>query len=421
MGTSTTQPAPDSKASPCIARQPILNADECVIGYELLFREDPAQDHFSSDGENATRTLIDTLSVLGLEVLCDGRIAFINCTQQMLVNDYFLLLPSDEVVIEIQENVPADRDTIGACQRLQSAGYKIALDNFVPGDARDDLIPYANFIKVDTRAISQENSASLAAHHGGKLHQMLAHKVESLSDFVAARRNGFTLFQGYFFRHPERMRARHIPASETNCLMLLQAVSKPEIDFKEIEDLIKVEPNLCYRLLHYLNSPLLGIASPVQSVHHALHLLGERELLRWIRMATTLVMGRDRPSDLVLASLVRARFCELIAPKVQHGDTDLFLLGMLSLMDAILEVPIGMVVEALLLDPEITAQLLCGKTREKTTLSPVYDLMVAREMGDWGKVNELGKQLNLSLYFMDKIYNEAMRWAHEITRASRPQ
>jgi EAL and modified HD-GYP domain-containing signal transduction protein len=132
-------------------------------------------------------------------------------------------------------------------------------------------------------------------------------------------------------------------------------------------------------------------------------------------------MGQEKSSDLILASLVRARFCELIGLKVKHGESDLFLMGILSLMDAILEVPIGVVIEKLSLDPETEAQLLCGKTGGKTSLSPIYDLMVAREAGDWEAVTKLGKQLDLSLFHVNKTYNEAMRWAHEITSVTRPQ
>jgi EAL and modified HD-GYP domain-containing signal transduction protein len=291
----------------------------------------------------------------------------------------------------------------------------MALDNFALGDARESLVPFADFIKVDLKDVSPLENSALVAHYASEQCRMLAQKVETRQELTTAKKNGFTLFQGYFFRHPERMRARQIPANQATYLLLLQAISKPEADFLEIEDLIKREPSLCYRLLCYLNSPLLGMSSPVSSVRHALNLLGERELVRWIRMATTLAMGQKKPSDLVLSSLVRARFCELMGPKVKHGESDLFLLGMLSMMDAILEVPIGVVVEKLPLDDDIKAQLVGGKTRGTTPLSPIYDLMVAREAGDWEKVTTLGKQLNLSLYFMDKTYSEAMRWAHAIT------
>lgn len=412
-----TQSAAEEKPTPCIARQPILGLDEQVIGYELLFRESSEEDHFTSDFENATGAAIETLNLVGLDVLCDGRLAFINCTHQMLMKDVFLLLPPNEVVIEIQDNVYPDDEVVAACRRLKERGYSLALDNFAPDDLRTDLIPYAAFIKIDIKRILPEQAAVLVAGYGSKDRQVVASKVESMQDFVRARSQGFSLFQGYFFRHPERMRARQIPGNQAIYLQLLQAISKPEADFHEIEELIKREPSLCYRLLRYLNSPLLGVPSPISSIRCALNLLGERELFRWIRMATTLIMGHDKPSDLVLSALVRARFCELIAPKIKHNEADLFLMGMLSLMDAILEIPIGVVVDKLSLDSAIKAQLICGKTGEQTPLSAIYDLMVAREAGDWETVNKRGKQLNLSLYCVDKNYNEALRWAHEVTSA----
>lgn len=420
MGTQA-QAAADEKPIPWIARQPILTKDENVVGYQLLFCQSPEEDRFTSDADSATSATIDTLSVMGFDVLCDGGLAFINCTRQMLLKEWFALLPSGQVVVEIQETVAADESVVAACERLKQTGYTIALDSFVPGDKREPLVPYADFIKVDIKKLAPDKAADLVARYANKHCQMLAQNVETRLDHLMALKNRFTHFQGYFFRHPERMRARQIPANQASYLRLLQAVSKPEVDFAEVEDLIKREPSLCYRLLRYLNSPLLGMPAPVQSVRHALNLLGERELARWIRMATTLVMGQDKPSDLILASLVRARFCELIAPKVKHGESDLFFLGILSLMDAILEAPIGVVIEKLFLDPETQAQLLCGKTGGTTSLSPIYDLMVAREAGEWEAVNKLGKQLDLSLYFINKTYNEAMRWAHEITSATRPQ
>ena len=417
MGTHAST-ALVEKPSPCIARQPILTADEEVVGYELFFREGPGQNRFTSDPESATSATIDALNMVGLDVLCDGHPAFINCSQQMLLKEYFSLLPPGDVVVEIQETVPAVENVKEACSRLKRDGYSIALDNFVPGDAREALVPYADFIKVDITRVKAERCVSLIALHASERCQMIAQRVETREQFAIATRNGFTRFQGYFFRRPENMRARKIPACQATYVQLLSTISKPEVDFTEIENLVKREPALCYRLLRYLNSPLLGLSSPVTSVRHALGLLGERESVRWIRMATTLVMGQEASSDLVLSSLVRARFCELIAPRVEHGKSDLFLMGMLSLMDAILAVPIGMVIEELHLDPDIKEQLLCAKTGKQTPLSPIYDLMVAREAGDWGRVTQLGKQLKLSLSFVAETSNEAMRWARQITNAA---
>jgi c-di-GMP-related signal transduction protein len=419
MANTAPAVAPE-KPGACIARQPILTSEEAVIGYELFFREDREQRRFAADRENATSATIDMLNFVGLGVLCDGRLAFINCSHHMLLSDYFALLPPNEVVIEIQETVPVDKDVLAACEKLQKAGYSIALDNFVPDDKREALMPYTRFIKVDVTRVQTEACAALVHRYGREQCRMVAQRVETREQFLMARKDGFTRFQGYFFRHPENMQARRIPANQMTNVNLLAAVSKPKVDFAEIEALIKHEPSLCYQLLRYLNSPLLGLSQPVVSVRNALTLLGERETVRWIRMATTLVMGQEKASDLVLSSLVRARFCELISPKVEHGNSDLFLMGMLSLIDAILAVPLGMIVDELALDQNLKAQLMAAKTGKKTPLSPIYELMVAREVGDWGLVTRLGKQLNVSLSFVADASNQAMKWAHEMTSSARP-
>jgi EAL and modified HD-GYP domain-containing signal transduction protein len=150
-----------------------------------------------------------------------------------------------------------------------------------------------------------------------------------------------------------------------------------------------------------------------------LNLLGQSEMVRWVRLATTLVMGQEKCSDLVLSSLVRARFCELIAAEAKQGYPDLFLMGMMSLMDAILAMPMGLVVRELRLDPRIQAQLLAAKTGEKTSLSPIYDLMIAQEAGDWELVTQQAKQLNMSLFSVAQKSRDAMRWAHQITSSSK--
>jgi c-di-GMP-related signal transduction protein len=411
-----TGQAPAEKPTPCLARQPILTKDEKVLGYELLFREAPDERHFHSDLETATSSIIDTLNVVGFDAVCDGRLAFINCTEQMLLKEFFLLLPPDQVVIELQ-TVPVNQAVAKACMQLRQKGYKIALDNFILDDPREPLAIYADFLKVDIRNHSFAQNAALAAKHATRNRQMLAEKVETRVQLLEASTTGYTLFQGYFFRYPERMRARHIPANQATQLRLLQVISAVEVNLDDVEDLIKHDASLCYRLLRYLNSPLVGMPSPVRSVRHAMALLGERELVRWLRMATTLAMGQDKCSDLVLSSLVRARFCELISPKMDQGKSDLFLIGMVSLMDAILEIPMGVVVEGLAFDAATKDALLGAKKGSETPLTPLYRLMLAREEGDWEEVTAQARKLNLSLPQVNRAYNEAMVWARQMTAA----
>ncbi len=393
-----------------VARQPILNADESVLGYELLFR-DGVVDYFSSpDSDAASRSTLDASLLLGLDVLCDGRLAFVNCTRDLLLNDYITLLPPDRVVVEILETVPADEPVIAACRRLKKAGYRIALDDFVPGDPREPLSRLADIIKIDIRRSSPAESASILRPSAEGC-RLLAEKVETQEEFLATRRAGFSYFQGYFFRRPELMRAREIPANRMNYLRLLKAVSRAELDPRELENAIKGEASLCYRLLRYLNSPLFGFPAEIRSVRHALVMLGEREVRRWLRLATTLVAGQSRSSDLVLAALVRARFCELLAPSLQPGDPDLFLVGLLSLMDAILGIPMALVLAGISLDPETTAVLL----GQSSPHSPIYELMLAQENGQWEKVAQLSGRLRLRGSFIAECHWKAMQWARQMT------
>jgi len=235
--------------------------------------------------------------------------------------------------------------------------------------------------------------------------------VETREEFAAARRAGFLYFQGYFFRHPEILTAHEIPANQLNYMRMLTAVGQRDLDVREIENLVKGEASLCYRLLRYLNSAAFGFAAEIHSVRHALSILGEREVRRWIRLVATLGAGQGKSSDLVLAALVRARFCELISPKIKRGDSDLFLMGMLSLMDSILEIPMRKVLENVPIDAECKAALLGNAS----SLRPCYQLMLAQESGEWKAVTELCSQLHLNDGEVGDAYWEAMKWARQVS------
>jgi EAL and modified HD-GYP domain-containing signal transduction protein len=349
--------------------------------------------------------------LLGLDVLCDGRRAFVNCTRDILLKDYVTLLPAGQTVVEILETVSADELVVAACRRLKEAGYMIALDDFAINDPREALTDLADIIKVDLRASSTEDAAAMVKRYGPWRCRLLAEKVETREEFIASKKAGFLYFQGYFFRRPEILTAHEIPANQLNYLRMLTAVSQPELDVHAIENLVKGEASLCYRLLRYLNSAAFGFASEIHSVRHALSILGEKEVRRWIRLVASLGAGQDKASDLVLAALVRARFCELLSPKIQHGDSDLFLMGMLSLMDTILEIPMRQVLDNVPIDQESKAVLL-GVTGR---LWPFYQLMLAQESGEWTAVKKLTSQLQLSENDASEAYWQAMQWARQVS------
>jgi EAL and modified HD-GYP domain-containing signal transduction protein len=404
-----TKPAP-KPGTQFVARQPILTTDEKVFGYELLFR-DGVEDFFRHmDPDVASRSTLTTAMLLGLDVLCDGNRAFMNCTREILLKDYITLLPSQQAVVEILETVSADDLVVAACRRLKEAGYLIALDDFGVNDPREPLTDLADIIKVDVRETSAADAAAMVKRYGPWRSRMLAEKVETREEFVAAKKAGFLYFQGYFFRRPEILTAHEIPANRLNYLRMLTEVSKPELDVREIENVIKCEASLCYRLLRYLNSAAFGFANEIHSVRHALAILGEREVRRWIRLVATLGAGQGKTSELVLSALVRARFCELLSPKIPHGDSDLFLMGLLSLLDVILEIPMPQVLDHVPIDQETKAVLLGGASR----LRPFYQLMLAQESGEWQTAADLTAQLHLQESDVADCHWQAMEWARQV-------
>ena len=193
-------------------------------------------------------------------------------------------------------------------------------------------------------------------------------------------------------------------------LRLLSVISEENIDWKELEEIVKSDPMLYFRLLRYLNSAIFGPQSEVKTVLQALTILGENEIRRWCRLSGMLELSKNKPSDLALAALVRARFAELISGKVCTGSSDLFQVGLLSLMDAILDIPMGEVLAGLSLDDDARTVLL----ENKGPLSPIYELIIAVEAGIWPKVAKLSSQLRINQGYIAQLQWAAMEWAQSI-------
>jgi c-di-GMP-related signal transduction protein len=393
-----------------VARQPIFDRGEKVFGYELLFR-DSLENCFVGDADEASRATLDGTLVMGLDVLCDGRRAFVNCTRDTLIKGLVGLLPSTSTVVEILETVPADPDVMTACHSLKEQGYAIALDDYVANDRREPLAEVADIIKVDLQLTTPEECEQLVKQFGRWRCRMLAEKVETQNQFGQARDQGFVYFQGYFFRRPEMMGTHDMPANRLNYIRMLQEVSRPELDVPGLEKLIKEEASVCYRLLRYLNSSMFGFRKEIHSVRHALSILGERDLRRWVRLIAAVGAGQDKTSDLVLSALVRGRFCELLAPKVTHGESDLFLMGLLSLIDAMLETPMQAVLEKIPLDAATNAVLL----GQSSVLRPVFQLMLAHESGECEAAAALSAGLRLDADDVAASYWQAQQWARELS------
>ena len=391
-----------------VARQPIFDRAQNVFGYEILFRNG-VEDYFNADPELAARSTLDSSLLYGINTLCDNRRAFVNCTREVLFKDLITLLPPHQTVAEILETVEPEDRVIAACKRLKSFGYMIALDDFAPNDPRLPLCEFADIIKVDVRATRPEERAGMMRRFGSKC-KMLAEKLETPHEFHQARDMGFVYFQGYFFCRPEIVIGHEVPSSRLHYIRLLEMVSRTEIDMRELEKMLKQEASLSYRLLRYLNSPLFGFSLEIKSIRHAMAVLGEREMRRWVRLVVTVGAAEQTCSELVLMGLARARFCELLSNRLR-ADTDLFLMGLLSIMDAILEVSMDVLLEQLPVDRETKAALL----GQSSSLRPLYQLMLAQESGEWSQSSQLAKQLKVPDEEVALTWWQALRWAQEAT------
>ena len=392
-----------------VARQPILDAKQQVFGYELLFRDGVDNFFPAVDADAACRATLDSSLLIGLDVLCDGRRAFLNCTRDGLLRGLIRLLPPSSAVVEVLESVPPDAEVRAACRELKDAGYLIALDDFVPDDPRESLADLADIIKVEMKMTPLAQQAAMVKRFGGCA-RLLAEKVETPEDFASARDLGFTYFQGYFFRRPQVLSARDVPANRLNYVRLLEAVSSPVLDVPALDRLIKAEAAVCYRLLRYMNSPAFGFRNEIHSVRHALTILGEREVRRWVRLVCTVAAAEGSSSDLLLSALVRARFCELLSGRVPHGKSDLFLLGLFSLLDAMLEVPMASLLSHISIDHDTRAVLL----GDPSPVRPVYDLVMAHEAGQWCGIAGLAASLHLDPEDSAAMYWEAQQWARQV-------
>ncbi len=392
-----------------IARQPILNRARELFGYELLFRNGLQNSFDGLDLEAASASVLDTSVLIGFEKLTAGHPMFINCPREFLLRGYISLFPPQSVVVEILENVNPDREVIEACRRLTKEGYSLALDDFVDSPGWAPLVDLADIIKVDFRLTPPVERAALVSRFANKKIQMLAEKVETQEEFAEATRMGYSLFQGYFFCRPEMIQHRDLPSSKLAYLELLRATTAPDFDIQELALKIKHEASLTFRLLRYLNSAAFGLRTEIRSVAHALSLLGERELRKWIAVVSVGVLADGKPDELMTVPLVRGRFCELLAPfaGMPGHASDLFLMGLLSVMDAILDQSLDSILAELPVRAEIKEALLA----RSGLYWQLLEIAIAHERADWEKVSIVVSAIGINDEQASAMYVSAVDWS----------
>lgn len=398
-------------ASVFVGRQPILDRRKNVFGYELLYRASGQTNAFShDDGDQASRRVIhSSLNVIGLSELTGEKKAFINFTRKLLTGAEYESLPSSLCVVELLETVEPDEEILDACRAVKSAGYLLALDDFVFAPKYQPLLALADILKIDFLASDGPKRKAVAEQFGGGNTLLLAEKVEKHEDFEEALRLGYTYFQGYFFCKPQIIAHVDIPTFKQTYVRFIQALNAPALNFDQLEDIVKHDVSLSTKLLRYLNSSSRGMSQRISSVKQALTLLGEKPLRRWGSLVALASLGQDKPTELVVTALVRARFCELLAPMLGlvGRELDLFLMGLLSAIDALTDRPLGEVITQIPLPHDVTAALLGANN----TFARAYSLAQAFERGIPARLNAVLTLLKLPIEQTSEIYRQAIGWA----------
>ncbi|MGA2116982.1 MAG: HDOD domain-containing protein [Bryobacteraceae bacterium] len=403
-----------------LARQPIFDRNRLVYGYELLYRSDRAQNEFDgTESALATKRVIaNTIMSIGLDNILGDKKGFVNFDQRLLSEGIYLSLPRQAAVIEILETVAPTADLIALCRAVRQQGYMIALDDFVSTPQIEPLTDLAQLIKVDIRSTSVPEQERLLHTYKPRGIQLLAEKVETYEEFERVRAAGFDYFQGYFFARPGMIARKEVPASKLTCLLLLSEVQKPEPDVRKLENVIRGDVALTYKLLRYVNSALFARDGQVQSIERALVILGTDNIRRWAGLTTLPRLAVDKPGELATLAIVRARFCESLIKLAGSWLTDeAFLMGMFSLLDALLDQPLDVALRSVGLGPEITRALL-GTSSDESTLSRTYHLSRVYERGDWDQVEILAQAYGVQAPAVRDAYVEATSWANQMLNAA---
>ena len=415
MGTATATAEPrvagDASLSRIfIARQPIFDLKQKVFAYELLFRSG-FQNAFRNAEPNqaSAKVMTDSALTLSMETISGGKLAFINVTRDILLRGYLSLLPRNLTAAEILETIEPDPDVVSACGKLKRAGYLLVLDDFVYGEQYAELMKLADIVKVDFLSTPPEERRNVLSRFTAPNVRFLAEKVETHEVLQQAIDLGYSYFQGYFFSKPVIISSRDVPGFKLNYLQMLQEIQLPNVNFHHLEAIVKRDMALSFKLLRYINSAYFGLSNKVASIMHAITLLGAREFRQWASLVLMASMGTDKPDELVVHALIRARFCESLAPMLgmKQQAQELFLLGMFSMIDAILGRPLEEILKDLPLSPEIK-DALAGKPNR---LRSVLDYAVAYEKGNWDGLSETARALGLDESGIPPVYLASVHWA----------
>jgi EAL and modified HD-GYP domain-containing signal transduction protein len=405
-----------------VGRQPIVDRNQRVVAYELLFRSSAAAQvaDFDEVGRAAVRVMVNTFASLGMDAVLGQARGFFNVTRGLLLSDTVEALPKERVVLEILEDIEPDAEVQARCAELQRAGYTIALDDWVLDDPREVLLQWASVVKVDLPAVEDKDLRRLVRSLRRRPVQLLAEKVETVEKFADCEDLGFDLFQGYYFARPIVLEGADLDATRATLVQLLQQIST-ESETRLIVETFKRDAKLGLNLLRLVNTAGRTSRVRLETIAGAVRHLGLQQLSRWVAI---LLYAQGQTSQmhspLLTVAAHRGRLMELIAgASVGTAGDEIeseraFLVGMLSMAEALLGRPLEVLVHELRLADDVARAL----THHEGELGRLLSMAESIERGDAEKFEPELHARDLDFKELQRIENEAYAWLHQLTRAT---
>lgn len=391
-----------------IARQPIYDAKLKVIAYELLFRSGETTNSAKFlDGDNATtNVIVNSITEIGMDQLVGPHRAFINLTHNHILQMSEQPLPElkGRLVLEILEDIEAEDTIIEAVTKLSKDGFTIALDDFVYSESLQPLVDLSDIIKIDLMALNDSELETHVKQLSNGKRKLLAEKIETQEEFERCKELGFDYYQGYFFSRPHIIKGKRLPANKVAILNLLAKLQDDESSNEELAEIISHDVTMSVRVLRYINSAHFGFAKEVDSIQHAILMLG-RTTIRNLATLVSMAQIENKPHELLIISMIRSKMAENIALKVKANKDVCFTIGLFSIIDTLMDQDMEVIIEGLPLTESIRSALI----RYEGELGKILHCVLAYEDGDWDNAN----YANLSTNDIRDCYLDALNWSKE--------
>ena len=389
-----------------VARQPIFDKDREVFGYELSFRSGFETYYQALQSDTSD---VDLLAYVNFGEWTAGKKGFVSFPKELLLMELPILFPSDATVVVLPEPTDPVDETLQRCRELKDYDYTLAIEGPVARLLDNAYLDVADLAIVDFAKTSVEDRQGVYEQLQAKGKKALAQNVETAEEFSQAAAWGYAYFHGEFFARPVVRADQEIAANKLTYLQLLREVNGAALSYDEIAALVEQDVALTYKLLRFMNSAWFGLKFEVNSVRHALVLLGPKEIKRWVSLVAVRSTGEDKPQELLIRSLTRAKASEQIGMLVgmDNHASELFLMGMFSVMDALADKPMDEILQRLPLSEDIKSALLKGEGAYRD----VYRAVLAYERGEWDELANAAGVLKLEETELPELYRSALKWA----------